>query len=595
MENSHLTPLTLSSKSSCDGYESPIVANQRSSKRRRGLAYLPDPLSVQLPQQRETSARLIVRAEPPVPARYPDNIGSFDGKGMGSYKQNAENKGVQLVQQSVYSTMQGYDAGDAKQQEMNSDIISQLVEMADGEPRLMHLVEVLFGGTASLSEREEWNRCYNSLSPSLRRPEAVRCKEYTGLVVERQRSAKAIPVLSEPLHSIQPSKRTSFHISGPVSNELSPPYSPTGPHHEGHPTLYSQEDEVLFLNEKSRTPRKQSAASDGAGIENSPLFVSPGKPLVVKKKSVAPTADPFAQAKRKRAQTEAELKETEKASGNSGTEKYKVVGRPILQALAPSSSRGPASQQILSMKVQNLEGCIAEYQKELQRKDSKIRDLGAEIDRAKFEHRLGLRKSKQQLAGLKTELEESHKAAIVAQTKFRELRLKMERTPRPLSANEPSTVCATQDATNIELSNLRSEVSALRSLMSAKGKPYPKYEFVHRNLFLAPLVLYGGANTVSKRGRGRPPKSISSLTGSDAGMNSSGYDEEHKEEEDTNLTRNERALREFDKAIGLPENPIPVRVDGMLAYRDGTRDANGRLPRAKNLFKVGRNVPGELK
>ncbi|KAK5114947.1 hypothetical protein LTR85_009985 [Meristemomyces frigidus] len=43
-------------------------------------------------------------------------------------------------------------------------------------------------------------------------------------------------------------------------------------------------------------------------------------------------------------------------------------------------------------------------------------------------------------------------------------------------------------------------------------------------------------------------------------------------------------LEEF---FDLPANPIPFIHHGQLAYRDGTRDENGKLPRAKIIYKTG--------
>ncbi|MCJ1435495.1 hypothetical protein MMC27_004869 [Xylographa pallens] len=478
---------------------------------------------------------------------------------------------------------------------MDPDTISRLMEIADSDSRLEHLVEVLRGGKASAFEREEWNRYCTSLSSSARPLESEQVEMHTAPVIAPHRSPKVTPILSETLCSGQPSNVPSDHFSGSAGDKLSPPYSLTGHQHNSPPTQCLQEDEVVFLHERPRTPAKHAGALHDALITNSPLFVSPKKPLVMVKSCVVPVADPFAQAKRKRAQAEAELKEKQRTSENVDTEEFKVVGRPIVPTTTSSVRGGSVLLQSLPVKVQNLEGFIAGYQAELQQKNTKLQDLSAEVDRERSRLRLSLRESKQQVAGLKIELEESQRAARVAQTKYRELILKMERMPGPVRDNAPTTECTTQDVTNIELSNLRSEVSALRSLIAAKDNPYSMCDFVHRNLFLAPLVLRKTVRTVS-RGRGRPPKTTSSFTDSDAETNLSEDNEEHtEEEEDINLTRNERALRAFDKAIGLPQNPIPIRVDGMLAYRDGTRDANGRLPRAKNLFKVGRNVPGELK
>lgn len=44
------------------------------------------------------------------------------------------------------------------------------------------------------------------------------------------------------------------------------------------------------------------------------------------------------------------------------------------------------------------------------------------------------------------------------------------------------------------------------------------------------------------------------------------------------------SLEEF---FGLPSNPIPIVSEGQLAFRDGTRTDDGRLPRARVVYKVG--------
>ncbi|MCJ1315093.1 hypothetical protein MMC15_000409 [Xylographa vitiligo] len=561
MENSYLTPWTLSSNSSRGGTDSPIVADQRSSKRRRIQAHIPDLGGIQMTQRREASTSI---ARSPARSCSSYSIGFSDRKSTRVYEEKIEDKDVQVVRQPVCSNLQQDVIGDSEQPEMDPEKISRLMEMADSDSKLEHLVEVICGGKASVSEREEWNRYWSSLSPPVRLIEPELVKKYTAPVVALHNSPEVTPIPAETLHSVQPSNMISVHTSGSTGNKPPPRHSLT----------------VLL----------------DAVVANSPLFVSPQKSLVGKG-GVVPVADPFAQAKRKRvqAEAEAELKERQKPSENIDTEDGKIVGRPIVPSTTSSVRRGSASLQTLSTKIQKLEGGVAEYQAELQRKNTKLQNLSAEVDRERSGFGVSLRKSKQQVAGLKIELEESKRVARVAQTKYRELRLKMERMPRPVSVDVPSTARTAQDLTDMELSNLRSEVSALRSLIAAKAKPYPKCDFVHRNLFLGPLVLCGTVSTVS-RDRGRPPKYTSSLTESDAGTDRSEDNEKHTDdEEDVSLTRNERALRAFDKAIGLPQNPIPVRVDGSLAYRDGTRDANGRLPRAKNLFKVGRNVPGELK
>ncbi|TKA65591.1 hypothetical protein B0A49_04872 [Cryomyces minteri] len=48
-------------------------------------------------------------------------------------------------------------------------------------------------------------------------------------------------------------------------------------------------------------------------------------------------------------------------------------------------------------------------------------------------------------------------------------------------------------------------------------------------------------------------------------------------------------LQSLADALGLPRNPIPVFHKGQLAYRDGTLNSNGELPRAKAIYLVGHN------
>ncbi|KAI9814954.1 MAG: hypothetical protein M1832_005593 [Thelocarpon impressellum] len=66
--------------------------------------------------------------------------------------------------------------------------------------------------------------------------------------------------------------------------------------------------------------------------------------------------------------------------------------------------------------------------------------------------------------------------------------------------------------------------------------------------------------------------------------------EEGEEAEDAR-----RPSMSMAELMHFPKNPITVTQNGRLAFRDGTRGPNGRLPRAKQLFYVGRNVPGELR
>ena len=561
----------MSSESSCDRAGSPSADDQRSPKRRRVLNHISNCTNLQLSQKYEKSVKLVGPVQAPNTVRSTNSTGSFNGEGTKYRKHSPKYKNIQIVSPPACFITQGDDAGEVELQGMNPDVISRLVEMADNDSRLMHLVEVLFDGKASFTEREEWEKYYNSLPLSTGYAEDVQYKKHTDPLMARQQSQKATPAQRGPLCSVQSSMVAPFRFSDPISNQLSPPYSPRGPH-DGPPAKIPREDEVVFLHERPLTPPKPVAALGAADIANSPLFISPGKPLAIEKSIDAPVVDPFAQAKRKRAQGQADLREKKRTLSSSGAKHVKVTELPTQQTSASRDSRRAASQQILPVEVRNLENRIAEYEAEIRRRDAKSKDLSIELDEEKSKHRLSLEKSKQRIAGLKRELQASQRAAEVAQTRFRELRLKMEPISQQLCERAPKTLSETHDSAEIELANLRSEVTALRSLVAAKDKPYPRHEFINRKIFLAPLVLSRKARTLPKRGRGRPPKSTSSPEESDTGTNASRYDGEQKDEEDdSKLRKNAEAMQEFDKAIGLLQNPIPVRVDGMLAYRDGAR------------------------
>ena len=47
----------------------------------------------------------------------------------------------------------------------------------------------------------------------------------------------------------------------------------------------------------------------------------------------------------------------------------------------------------------------------------------------------------------------------------------------------------------------------------------------------------------------------------------------------------------FEELMLFPKDPMPIMHDKKLAFRDGTPAPNGRLPRAKHLFYVGRDKP----
>jgi hypothetical protein len=56
------------------------------------------------------------------------------------------------------------------------------------------------------------------------------------------------------------------------------------------------------------------------------------------------------------------------------------------------------------------------------------------------------------------------------------------------------------------------------------------------------------------------------------------------ENPDNDPTRKE--YTSLEELFDFPDNTIPIISEGQLAYRDGTRTDDGRLPRAREVFKL---------
>lgn len=62
-----------------------------------------------------------------------------------------------------------------------------------------------------------------------------------------------------------------------------------------------------------------------------------------------------------------------------------------------------------------------------------------------------------------------------------------------------------------------------------------------------------------------------------------GFDVFQLEDEEASV----KVCETWEEFFGVPSNPIPIIYDGQLAYRDGTQNDDGTLPRAKVIFKTG--------
>jgi hypothetical protein len=253
---------------------------------------------------------------------------------------------------------------------------------------------------------------------------------------------------------------------------------------------------------------------------------------------------------------------------------------------------------------------IAEKQKDIEDKERLIESLQSEIQQLRSDNR-HLQKTARDSNQNKELLELTQTDLDEARTEIRKLKhqVKMARASRTLDPNdseleareeeEAERRARSEEAKENEIASLRAQVTELTERLGLKENPYPGYKFIHKNFIDAPLVNSKHSKhrkppkrgKSSKNGHRRYPvimvegggKQLDITSDSDDGITAVS-DEESSEggssgdpgsqSSDDNskpLTKNQRQLKKFDQMVGLPRNPIPTHISGMLAYRDGTR------------------------
>ncbi|MCJ1475288.1 hypothetical protein MMC13_003950 [Lambiella insularis] len=434
-----------------------------------------------------------------------------------------------------------------------SEIIDGLAEAAESDERLEHLMRVVCERTATAAELEEWEQYKRAA---------------THLV--SLHSSKTSHVIAPVAVSIVPSK-SSEH---PQNLTPLPPSSAARPETSGRSTpwqMRTPEKASACHSERPRTPVRQTSNTlSVSGALKSPLFVTP---------HYATTIAPLGQAKRLIG--EAELERMKQAIADNNICISEETSRPLGEELKRKD-----------LMIDNLRLDIELAEKMHQQK---LEDLNAKLKQAIATHRIEMSQKSRDLNRLRDKLKEARRQYEDAQANVSRLKAKLSSPAIGLRGGDmPSSLPFDKD---IELSNLRAEVAALRNSIAAKESAYPGLEFVHHNLFMAPLVRAPRADPMPGWRRERHRKATTPVAGanSDADTSQSEYGQADSSTEDTTSTRSEKRERKFDVMLGLPKNPIATLVNGKLAYRDGTRDAKGRLPRAKTTYRVGRDVPGELR
>ncbi|MCJ1243443.1 hypothetical protein MMC30_000640 [Trapelia coarctata] len=279
------------------------------------------------------------------------------------------------------------------------------------------------------------------------------------------------------------------------------------------------------------------------------------------------------------------------AVGSAELEKYKATVKKLQEKIG--RKEGVISEK--DNTINRLQGEVNQLKQIQTRSSRREQHLTRSIER------LNDAESEEQKP--KTQLAAAQKALEKAQAKILEEGARMNKYEATIKAREETDI-------EIEAANLRDENAALKKAIASlqsQNDPFVGLHFAHTNLFASPLVAAptsiraprAPAAAAPTRGRGGPSRTIPEAAEEEVGSEEgSEYHEEESDEgseREGEVTKNQRGMMALDGWLEMPPLPKPMRLEGVLAYRDATRDERGRIPRAKKVYKVGRNVAGELR
>lgn len=290
----------------------------------------------------------------------------------------------------------------------------------------------------------------------------------------------------------------------------------------------------------------------------------------------------------------------------------------------PSSEkpRSNTEQQKPSISSEELEKCrskVHKLQEKISLKDRVIVEKNNTIDKLRGEVSL-LKKTQRRSSELENDLTKATEHLDDAEAEARILKSQLKATQKDLENVQGlvleqhghyENLLKAREVTDaeIEAANLRDENTALKKAVASlrsQNDPFAGHHFAHKNLFSSPLVglpmciraARSRAPAAPARRRGRPTRTIPEAasdeekseegsmyregTSSERGVRQEdddgaegarGEDREYGEgsEEEMEMTRNQRVMMALDGWLAIPTNPKPVRLEGVLGYRDGTK------------------------
>ena len=245
--------------------------------------------------------------------------------------------------------------------------------------------------------------------------------------------------------------------------------------------------------------------------------------------------------------------------------------------------------------VKKLQGKVGKKEGVISEKDSKITKLRAEVNQLK-QIQTRSKEREQALAEVTKHLKDAEKEKRKLKAQLVETQNDLERAQGKTLVNdvgmskyEDRTQAREETDIEIEAANLRNENAALKkaiaSLQSQKD-PFVGYHFAHTNLFASPLVATPMPIRASRaqeaaappRERYRQSRSVSNAASDEVESNEGSVysegtsdGESEWEEGQVRTTKNQRSMTALDGWLEMPALPKPMRLDGVLAYRDATR------------------------
>jgi len=241
--------------------------------------------------------------------------------------------------------------------------------------------------------------------------------------------------------------------------------------------------------------------------------------------------------------------------------------------------------------VKKLQENIGQREGVISEKNDVIAKLQAEVNQLKqiqtrsSEREQALTKTTEHLNNAGTEKRKLKTQLAAVQEDLEKAQGKVLEDDARRSKYDAGTKAREETDIEIEAANLRDENAALKKAVASlktQNDPFVGYHFAHKNLFASPLVPGPTPTRVQRakaaaapmRERARlsrtSPEEAEEEESEESSVYREGTEDEGSEWEE-GTTKNQRSMMALDGWLEMPPLPKPMRLEGVLAYRDATR------------------------